>query len=195
MGSNPLNNLPYTPFDLLAPVYSKSARNKPARYILFNIRPLGELVDMYHTRRATNHHDKVYALLGMSSDNPGTAELLANYKTLWEEIFRKLIRFCLSDEMSASVWDNRAVAVIQGKGRIIGKVSLVQRNDARGDIQNIGIAWKNTLGHLDRKGGDNSLFRLQVSAKPICVGDAVCVYKGHRNLQSSGRITTIRQSS
>ena len=35
-----------------------------------NIRPLIELMDMYHNRKATKRLDKVYALLGMSSDDP-----------------------------------------------------------------------------------------------------------------------------
>ncbi len=35
-----------------------------------DICPLSELVDMYHNRKATERRDKVYALLGMSSDDP-----------------------------------------------------------------------------------------------------------------------------
>jgi hypothetical protein len=31
-------------------------------------------VDMYHTHKATERHDKVYALLGMSSDGPSAAD-------------------------------------------------------------------------------------------------------------------------
>ncbi|KAK3947845.1 hypothetical protein QBC32DRAFT_401322 [Pseudoneurospora amorphoporcata] len=33
-----------------------------------NIRPLGELIEMYYTREATNRRDKVYALLDLSDD-------------------------------------------------------------------------------------------------------------------------------
>src|SRR4051795_4819938 len=44
-----------------------------------DICPLGELVDMYHTHKATKRHDKVYALLGMSSDDLSEANLLPNY--------------------------------------------------------------------------------------------------------------------
>ena len=40
---------------------------------------LGELIDMYHTREATVPNDKVYALLGMSSDDPGAAGLSPDY--------------------------------------------------------------------------------------------------------------------
>jgi len=35
-----------------------------------DIRPLGELVDMFHTYKATKSVGKVYALLSMSSDDP-----------------------------------------------------------------------------------------------------------------------------
>ncbi|RYP64101.1 hypothetical protein DL771_008920 [Monosporascus sp. 5C6A] len=100
-----------------------------------NIRPLGELVDMYHTRKATNPLDKVYALLGMSSDEPRTAGLLANYTTSWENLFRKLIQFSFSDQVSVDTWDERAMAVIQGKGHILGKVSSVKKDGTRGDVQ------------------------------------------------------------
>ncbi|RYP29122.1 hypothetical protein DL767_006892 [Monosporascus sp. MG133] len=148
------------------------------RTFSLNIRPLSELVDMYHTRKATNPLDKVYALLGMSSDDPKTAGLLANYTTSWEMVFRKLIQFSLSDQMSVDTWDDRAMAVIQGKGHILGKVSSVEGDDTQGDVQSIGIAWKNTLGHFDTKGENNSRFALQASAKLIRAGDAVCLLQG-----------------
>lgn len=35
-----------------------------------SICPLGKLVDMFHARKASRLHDKVYALFGMSSDDP-----------------------------------------------------------------------------------------------------------------------------
>jgi hypothetical protein len=44
-----------------------------------DIRPLGELANMFHTHKATQTVDKVYALLGMSSDNPSTPSLLPDY--------------------------------------------------------------------------------------------------------------------
>ena len=44
------------------------------------IHPLGELLDMFHTHEATERHDKVYALLSISSDALNAADLLPNYK-------------------------------------------------------------------------------------------------------------------
>ena len=44
--------------------------------------PLGELINMYHTHKATKLHDKVYALLGMSSIDGSIVSLSPNYGVL-----------------------------------------------------------------------------------------------------------------
>ena len=49
---------------------------------------LSELMDMYHTREASRRHDKVYALLSMSSNNLSKVNLLPNYRVLWEELLQ-----------------------------------------------------------------------------------------------------------
>ena len=41
---------------------------------------LGELIDIYYTCKATERHNKVYVLFGMSSNDPSVAGLLPNYK-------------------------------------------------------------------------------------------------------------------
>ena len=41
--------------------------------------PLSELIDMYHTHEATLRSDKVYALLGMSSDDFRNTSLSPDY--------------------------------------------------------------------------------------------------------------------
>ena len=158
-----------------ATFWPRSAASHTSAFSL-QIRPLPELVDMYHTHDATNPLDKVYALLGMCSDNPETAELSANYGASWEDVFQKLIRFSLSKRISVKLWgDKQTVAVIRGKGRILGKVSFVQGGDARGDAQNVRITWKNAHGGFDTEGEDSSLLPFQATAKPIQVGDAVCL--------------------
>src|ERR1700709_2260818 len=57
------------------------------------IYPLGELIDMFHTHEATERHDKIYALLGMSSDDLSKANLSPNYSLSWEGLFRDLVKF------------------------------------------------------------------------------------------------------
>ncbi|KAL6412895.1 involucrin repeat protein [Ilyonectria robusta] len=58
---------------------------------------------MYHTCKATERHDKVYALLGMSSDDPIAAGLSADYKTPWRRLFQQLIHFVLSELVPVNI--------------------------------------------------------------------------------------------
>ena len=57
-----------------------------------DICPLGELIDMYHAHEAARRHDKVYALLGMSSDNLSKVNLSPDYEVRWEELLQRLIK-------------------------------------------------------------------------------------------------------
>ncbi|KAL8367568.1 hypothetical protein RB599_003451 [Gaeumannomyces hyphopodioides] len=156
--------------------HDRDDTSRPARFSL-NIRPLGELVDMYHTRKATVPLDKVYALLGMSSDDPA-AKIEANYTSSWEDLLRKLVHFSLSNQMSVSTWDGEEVAVIEAKGYVLGEVS-----SAGDDVK---ITWKTAPGHSDAKGEPSSQFTFQASAKAIKKGDVVCL------LQGASRSTIIR---
>ncbi|KAI1737169.1 ankyrin repeat-containing domain protein [Xylaria scruposa] len=135
--------------------YKRDERNPLSTFSL-NVRPLGELVDMHHIRKATNRLDKVYALLGMSSDDPSKAGLLANYDTSWGEVFRKLIKFSLSDQMSVSTWDDKEVAVIEGKGYVLGVVSSVESDN---DRQRVHVSGKYTSSRTH--------FTTQTLAKPV----------------------------
>ncbi|KAF5716656.1 hypothetical protein FGLOB1_2462 [Fusarium globosum] len=164
---------------IFRPRYRGSREDWPDRFSL-NIRPLGELVDIYHSRKATDRRDKVYALIGMSSDDPGAAGLSADYNTSWKELFQKLINYCLSPQLSVSTWDDMEVAVIGGKGCILGQVSA---NRTQHDEQHVGIAWKNPPEYvgIDWKEGQSSQFIFQASAKPDEVGDVVCLLQGATN--------------
>ncbi|EXA30773.1 hypothetical protein FOVG_17873 [Fusarium oxysporum f. sp. pisi HDV247] len=158
----------------------RRATSRPGRFSL-NICPLGELVDMYHTRKATERRDKVYALLGMSSDDLSAAGLSANYEISWGQLFRLLVNF-FSKQVSADTWDDKEIAVIRGKGCVLGQVSSVERDIDWEDRQHVGITWKNASGY----GGPDSRWTFQASAKSVQVGDAVCL------LQGASRPTIIR---
>ncbi|KAK2470355.1 hypothetical protein H9L39_17972 [Fusarium oxysporum f. sp. albedinis] len=147
--------------------------SRSSRFSL-NIRPLGELVDMYHTRNATDRRDKVYALLGMSSDDPSAAGLSADYKTSspWKDVFQKLINFSTSGRMSVDTWPDKEVAVIKGKGCVLGEVSNVDRDIGRDDRQSVDITWKNAPND------SSSPWTFQASAKSIRKRDAVCLLEG-----------------
>jgi ankyrin repeat protein len=156
---------------------SQPETSQPGTFSL-NIHPLGELMDMYRARKATNRLDRIYALLGMSSDDPRAAGLSVDYNLPWGRVFEKFTQFLLSDQVSVDTWDDCAVAVIQGKGHIWGGVYEVGLDDTRGDVQHIYIAWKDARGHFGQSLQETSRHILRASAQPIRAGDAVCFLQG-----------------
>ncbi|VTO89554.1 unnamed protein product [Fusarium graminearum] len=151
----------------------RCATSRSGRFSL-DICPLGRLVDMYHTRQAAERRDKVYALLGMSSDDPSIAGLSANYEISWGQLFQQLVNFFFSERVSVDTWDDKEIAVIRGKGCVLGEVSSVERDYNWEDRQHVGITWKNASGY----GGPHSRWTFQASAKSVREGDAVCLIQG-----------------
>ena len=124
---------------------------------------------MYHTHEATVLHDKVYALLGMSSDDPSDSGLSPDYKVSWEELFQRLVKFLLGRQVSVKTWAGTDMAVIKSKGCILGEVSLISD-----DREHVDITSKNAAWYL----GDKRKWTLQTSAKSILKGDFVCLLQG-----------------
>jgi ankyrin repeat protein len=139
---------------------------------------LGELIDMYHSHEATQRHDKVYALLGMSSDDLSKVDLLPNYNVPWEELLQRLTKYLLSKKISVETWGDEEIAVIKSKGFILGKVSSVQGGIDRDGRQGVDGILKNMSGKSGYLGEWSSHWTLQVSAKPIRIGDFICLLEG-----------------
>lgn len=145
------------------------------------IRPLGELVDMYHARRATIRHDKVFALLGMSSDNI-TSELLPDYGVSWETLLERLVRFLLGETVCVKVGPGTETAKIRCGGIVLGKISSVTEANRQDNKQEVTVSLKDTSGRL----GVRQDWTLSPSAKTVRVGDLVC------SLNGSAKPTIIR---
>jgi ankyrin repeat protein len=135
-----------------------------------NICSLSELIDMFHTHKATNPVDKVYALLGMSSDDTGTAGLLPNYTVPWKELFKELVKFILGKDISVKTSENSQRAIIQSKGYILGQVFSVKSDN----MQSVNITSKNAAWDL----GSKTEWTLQASANPIQERDVICLLHG-----------------
>jgi ankyrin repeat protein len=135
---------------------------------------LGELVDMYHAHEATKRHDKVFALLGMSSDDLSTVKLLPDYRVPWEELLQRLAKYLLCEEISVETWGgDREIAVIESKGSVLGKVELVHRASVQDDREGLDVILKNREG--------STRLTLQASAKSVRDGDLVCLLQGASN--------------
>ena len=157
---------------IFRPKYASSRLGK----VSLDICPLGALIDMYHTHEATNRHDKIYALLGMSSDDLSTAGLFPDYQVPWEELLQRLVKFLLGKQVSVKTWNNREMAIINSRGYVLGQVSSVKSDqDGR---QSVNINFKNTLQHLGHTKEYEAHWNLQASAKSVQDGDIVCLLQG-----------------
>lgn len=143
-----------------------------------DIRPLGDLIDMYHNRRATDRRDKVYALLGLSSDDPVAAGLSPDYTILWEDLFRKLIKYLLCEQVSVEAWSHREIAIMKGEVCVLAAVSSVNNDATWQDRQEVVVVSKNAIEYWGTDKPWAARWTLQASAIPIREGDLICLIRG-----------------
>ena len=141
---------------------------RPDRFSL-QILPLGELVDMYHSREATDCRDKVYALLGMSTDI--LIGLSPDYDMSWKDVFQQLVKSLISEQASVETWNDEQAAVIKSKACVLGTVSSTGDNRKTVDIDIL----QNISGSPT---GWSRGWTARASAKPITGGDIVCLLEG-----------------
>lgn len=77
-------------------------------------------------------------MLGMSSDSIA-AGLVPDYLVPWETLFQRVIKFVLHKDISVKTWGNREIAIIKSKGCILGRISSVERDNARYDRQHVDV--------------------------------------------------------
>ncbi|KAM0168684.1 hypothetical protein ACHAPF_010749 [Botrytis cinerea] len=137
---------------------------------------LGELIDMYHTRMATKLHDKIYALLSMSSDTSNVAGLSPDYRVTWTTLLERLVKFVLFKDVSVKAWEDKEIVLIESKGYVLGHVSSIDVDSTRYDRQYVSIV-SNSQSKSNNK-ERTTRWLLQASAKPIRQGDIVCLLQG-----------------
>lgn len=150
-------------------IRTKYTSRSPEEFSL-DVNRLAELLDMFHTREASDMRDKVYALLGMSSDNPSRAGLQSDYEIPWRALFQKLIEYVLGQNVVVEVaYDptNTQRATIKGQGRVLGEVLQVARDANQNVIVTIGLT-----------NYSNKEWIIQPPAKSIEVGDIACILEG-----------------
>lgn len=140
-------------FQLSYTTYSLPIQNiftKTGNFSL-NIRTVGELLDMYHIREAFDRRDKVYALLGMASDNYGINALFANYEITWEALFKQVITFILNKPEIIMTCDDKEMTIIKNKCCLLGTVSSVESASIWDDKREISIALTNESAYSNVK--------------------------------------------
>jgi hypothetical protein len=99
------------------------------------IRSLGELVDVYHAHQATKFHDKIYALLGICTDDPvllRAAGLEPDHSLEPKKLMEHLVQFLLGNQVSTKTWKDKEMAVIKCKGYAFGWVSKAKSSTNSG---------------------------------------------------------------
>lgn len=155
--------------------YNREETKRSSHFSL-NIRPLSELMDMYHARDATDRRDKVYALLGMSTDSP--PELSPDYEKSWKDVFQMLIKFSLSDQISVKTQEGSEMALIEAQGRYLGRVSDSAQTPTADGRQSVEITWEDSLSQLGLQTDGLSRLTLQALVRPIQRHDVICLLEG-----------------
>ena len=145
-----------------------------------NICSLGELVDMYHAHEATEPLDKVYALLGMCSDDLTTAGLRPDYTIQWGELSQKLIKFLFGHNISVETSNNIQTAVIKTKGCVLGRVFSARSKNDLGNRQDVEAVFKVRSMQSGTTRDGNTHWTLRITSKSIQYGDIVCFLEGAR---------------
>ncbi|KAK5654000.1 hypothetical protein OQA88_7677 [Cercophora sp. LCS_1] len=154
---------------------------RPGGRFSLDIRPLGDLLDMYHSRQATDRRDKVYAMLGMSSDDDVAASIVPDYDQAtspWEDLFRNLIKLLLSQQISVETWSEREIAIVRSEGRVLAVVSSINSDTTWQDRQEVIVDSRNAAEYWGAEETWHSRWFLQASAVPVREGDLVCLLRG-----------------
>jgi hypothetical protein len=155
-------------------IFRPDFKSSSSKRMTLNISTLGELMSMYNTHQASQRHDKVYALLGMASDDIADAGLSPDYNVPWEELQRRLFSFLLGAHVSIKTWPEEEQVEIKGKGCVLGRVRAVTKGSNGG--QNIDI-WFSKWGYPKHEDQDLQL-SLPATANNVRKGDIIYLLEG-----------------
>jgi hypothetical protein len=145
---------------------------------------------MYLTHKATERHDKVYALLGMSSDDIINS-LLPHYRVPWETLFQDLVKFLSHEKISVETLGDKQTARIKSKGCILGKVSSVQSDIGRDNSPGVDVTFKTTSSESGYIKGWSVEWTLHASANPSESATLSAFFKELQSLRLSDYVMII----
>ncbi|RSL72543.1 hypothetical protein CEP53_001005 [Fusarium sp. AF-6] len=153
----------------------KAVASSSDRFSL-GIASLGQPVDMYHNREATDRRDKVYALLGMSSDDHIRADLMPDYRASWKDLFHRLVRSFVGEVASVETWDDKEIASIRSDVCVLGHISSVL--EPEDDKQTVEMIFQDTFKPFATREKLRAQHTLHASASSIRLGDVICLLQG-----------------
>ncbi|KAF7536873.1 hypothetical protein G7054_g4141 [Neopestalotiopsis clavispora] len=140
--------------------------------------PFGELVDMFHSRKATRSHDKIYALLNMSSDDTDISGLLPDYTIPFGELLKRATAFILSENLNIECRGEVEAVVIKTKGYVLGYIEAADEDMHANNRQCIDVNWRDTFDSEMLRRQNIVAWMIQISTIPLRKGDIICVIEG-----------------
>lgn len=150
-----------------------------------------KLVDMFHKCEASKIHDKVYALLALSTEDMGASGLLPDYTIPFGELLERVVSMVISDKVSVNCQDSMDAAVIKTTGYVLATIQRVTDHLRDPQLQMIDIKPFDFTHRQDCRGLNNHTFALreyecdfdkywyiQASAIPLRQGDVICHLDG-----------------
>lgn len=155
-----------------ATIRPKYALRASERFSL-DILTLGELIDIYHTREATDRRDKVYAMLGMSTDK--SPSIVPDYRMPWSNIFCQLVRSLLPEAVDISCRDADEIAIIRSRARVLGIIRSIQSGNGWDNTRTVMVDLLELPGFQKAWSGH---WTVEAPANHIRKEDVICLLQG-----------------
>lgn len=140
------------------------------------IGPLASLINMYNTHSATQRHDKIYALLGMATDDLSNAGLLPDYSVPWDELLRRFGVFLLGKSVHVKTFPDKDKVSITGQGFIVGHVTDVSTDPNGIDSMKVKINDAYRFYHGWKE--NSNPWPLPAITNVVCRGDIIYLLEG-----------------
>ncbi|KAK5658228.1 hypothetical protein OQA88_2203 [Cercophora sp. LCS_1] len=138
-----------------------------------NVKSLGQLLDIFRTREASDPRDKIFALLGMCRDDLRESGLMPDYDIRWDTLSSRAMAFLLGKAVRCFSDNSGRLTVLLGKGSILGEVFEATRIDSEnGGSYTIGYRTKVFSNKREQ------VISTEAPVSPVLVGDLVCLLEG-----------------
>ncbi|KAK2755429.1 het domain protein [Colletotrichum kahawae] len=161
---------------------SKAVVNNTSERFSLRISSLGYLIELHRIREATDRRDKIYALLGMSTDTP--TGLIPNYQMSWKDLLPHVVKSLLPKSSMVTTIDEYQTALFTIPGRVIGVVRSALNKDTFYDEQLVSVSRHESDGQDFDDCPESWIqtwkkpWNFQRISKRIYKGDIVCLLKG-----------------
>jgi ankyrin repeat protein len=141
------------------------------------LRSLGELASMYHTRESTLRHDMLYALQGLCSESFEDIGILMDYSEKWHVVFQRLLRFLLPKAANLHISVDGTFACMEHAAKLVSEIIDLKDSTLQGGHQIVKArTYASVEGHQE-----DHIWYLPNSANPVQVGDFICLFEGAMN--------------